>query len=114
MEIREIYDPFDGLPVTVTIFEDGTISYTHRVSHKVRHGKISNGYLCIPMEFLNEKSIQAAKAAELLGLSRMRITQLCDAQTLNSDIIGSSLFVSYDDVMRYKRENRKPGRKEKK
>ena len=113
MEIRQIYDPFDGLPVTITIFDDGSFSYTNRVTHKVQHGTILDDCLCLclPLESTRSKSITASEAAKILNVSRMRITQLCDAGTLNSDIIGSSLFVSYDDVKRYAKNNRKPGRK---
>lgn len=113
MRTIEINNPFDGLPVTLTIFQDGTFSATHLVTHEVIAGRFEDGYIRIPVEFCEKGySIPANEAAEELGVSRMRITQLCNEGKLRSAMIGSSLFVSKLDVLRYGLSDRTPGRKE--
>ena len=112
MEKIDIFNPFDGLPVTLTAFDDGTFSATHLVTHETIAGRIEDGYMRIPMDFcMKGHAIQANEAAELLGVSRMRITQLCNEGKLRSAMIGSSLFVSNRDVLQYAVSNRTPGRK---
>lgn len=113
MRTIEINNPFDGLPVTLTIFQDGTFSATHLVTHEVIAGRFEDGYIRIPVEFCEKGySIPANEAAEELGVSRMRITQLCNEGKLRSAMIGSSLFVCNDDVLQYAKSDRTPGRKE--
>lgn len=110
----EINNPFDGLPVKLTVFNDGVFSAVHAVTHEIVTGRFDDdGYLRIPMKFINQGySIPANEAAERLGVSRMRITQLCNEGKLRSAMIGSSLFVSNDDVITYANSDRTPGRKE--
>lgn len=110
----EICNPFDGLPVKLTVFKDGTFSAVHLVTHEIVTGRFEDEYIRIPVKFCDSGySIPANEAAERLGVSRMRITQLCNEGKLHSAMIGSSLFVSYDDVVLYEKSERKPGRKEK-
>ena len=113
MHSLEIANPFDGLPVKLTCFDDGTFSATHAITHEVITGRFEDGYMRIPVEFCNSNAaITANEAAERLGVSRMRITQLCNEGKLKSGMIGSSLFVSFYDVFQYSKMDRKPGRKE--
>ena len=111
----EICNPFDGLPVKLTVFEDGTFSAAHAITHEIVTGRFEDEYIRIPVRFCNTGySIPANDAAERLGVSRMRITQLCNEGKLRSAVIGSSLFVCNDDVMQYAKADRTPGRKEQK
>lgn len=111
----EIYNPFDGLPVKLTVFKDGTFSAAHLVTHEIVTGRFEDEYIRIPVKFCNTGySIPANDAAKRLGVSRMRITQLCNEGKLHSAMIGSSLFISNDDVMQYAKADRTPGRKEQK
>lgn len=113
MHTVEINNPFDGLPVTLTVFNDGIFTAVHRITHEIVTGRFEDECIKIPVKFINEGySIPANEAAEELGVSRMRITQLCNEGKLRSAVIGSSLFVSKLDVLRYGLSDRTPGRKE--
>ena len=109
----EINNPFDGLPVKLTVFNDGVFSAVHAVTHEIVTGRFEDECIKIPVKFINEGySIPANEAAERLDVSRMRITQLCNEGKLRSAVIGSSLFVCNDDVVAYAKSDRTPGRKE--
>lgn len=114
MHKAEIFDPFTGLPVTLMIYDDGSVSFDHLVTHETIHAKFAGEYFCIPVIALeNNYSISANEAADRLDVTRMRITQLCNEGRLRSSMIGASLFVSYDDVVEYEKSDRTPGRREK-
>lgn len=110
-------DPIYGLPVDVCTFSDGKFSIMHKITHDVINGQFADidGEICIilPLSCIDQasKSISANDAAEMLNVSRMRITQLCNEGKIRSAMIGSSLYVCYDDVASYKDSNRTPGRK---
>lgn len=120
MECITIPDPIYGLPLTVKLFDDGTYAYEHAITHQVVTGK----YCCVDKARMQYRfglnftakefpiTIPAADAAERLGVSRMRVTQLCNEGKIRSAMIGSSLFVNLDDVMAYGNSDRTPGRKE--
>ena len=113
MQTVEVSNPFDGLPVTITVFKDGTFSAVHAVTHEIVTGRFEDECIRIPVRFCNTgHSIPANEAAERIGVSRMRITQLCNEGKLRSAMIGSSLFVCNDDVLQYAKSDRTPGRKE--
>lgn len=117
MKGLSIYDPIYGLPLKINLFDDGQFSFVHPVTHKVITGQYSKYALTIPIDLFNQENqtqtITAGDAAEILGITRMRVTQLCTEGKIKSVIIGSSLFVDYHDVMRYLNSDRTPGRKEK-
>ena len=109
----EINNPFDGLPVKLTVFNDGIFTAIHHITHEIVTGRFEDEYIRIPVKFCNQGyAIPANEAAELLGVSRMRITQLCNEGKLRNGMIGSSLFVSNDDVLKYAKSDRTPGRKD--
>lgn len=116
MKCISIYDPIYGLPLEISLFDDGQFSFVQPVTHRVITGQYSKYALTIPLDVFEQenqsRSIPSSEAAEILGISRTRITQLCNAGKLRSAIVGNSLFVDYDDVMQYKDSDRTPGRKE--
>lgn len=116
MKRLSIYDPVYGLPLEISLFDDGQFSFVQPVTHHVITGQYSKYALTIPIDVFEQenqsRSIPSSEAAEILGISRTRITQLCNAGKLRSAIIGNSLFVDYADVMSYKDSDRTPGRKE--
>ena len=117
MKGLSIYDPIYGLPLNINLFDDGQFSFMHPVTHKVITGQYSKYALTIPIDLFNKenqnKTITASEASEILGITRMRVTQLCTEGKLHSTIIGSSLFVDYQDVLQYLNSDRTPGRKDK-
>lgn len=68
-----------------------------------------------PIVIDNNEYLTAADAAEYLGLSRARISQLMKNGKLNSKYIGANALVPISDVKMYKAlegsDERKPGRK---
>lgn len=113
MEKGIIYDPFFGLPIEIEIGDGGNISYKHPVTHRRIPCRYTAGVLSIPYDAdYPQRSISASEAAEMLGVSRMRITQLCNDGKLAHCTIGNSLFVDRGDVICYRAMDRTPGRKE--
>ena len=113
MEKGIIYDPFFGLPIEAEIGDGGDIAYRHPVTHSRILCTYADGMLSIPFDAdYPQISISANEAAEMLGVSRMRITQLCNDGKLAHCTIGNSLFVDRGDVICYKAMDRTPGRKE--
>lgn len=114
MERITIPDPIYGLPLTVQFFNDGTIAYEHAITHQVVTGKYCLDSCKLIIDYAPDifpDTISATEAAERLGVSRMRVTQLCNEGKIRSAMIGSSLFVNLDDVMAYGSSDRTPGRK---
>ena len=113
MEAIELCNPFDGLPVKLTVFNDGVFTAVHAITHEIVTGRFEDEYIRIPVKHcMDADSIPANEAAEMLDVSRMRITQLCNEGKIRSGMIGSALFVSKSDVMEYANGDRTPGRKE--
>ena len=115
MKSINIYDPIYGLPLKLNLFDDGQFSFVHPITHRVITGQYSKYALTIPIDVFDQenqtRAITAGEASEILDISRMRVTQLCTSGKLKSAIIGSSLFVDYDDVLQYLNSDRTPGRK---
>lgn len=113
MEKGIIYDPFFGLPIEAEIGDGGDIGCRHPVTHRRIPCIYEDGMLSIPFDAdYPQRSISASEAADMLGVSRMRITQLCNDGKLAHCTIGNSLFVDRGDVICYKAMDRTPGRKE--
>lgn len=113
MEKGIIYDPFFGLPIEAVVHANGELVYRHPITHRKVQCRYEDGVLSIPYDAdYPQRSISASEAAEMLGVSRMRITQLCNDGKLAHCTIGNSLFVDRGDVMCYKAMDRTPGRKE--
>ena len=113
MEKGIIYDPVFGLPIEAIVHANGELVYRHPVTHRKVQCRYEDGVLSIPYDAdYPQRSISASEAAEMLGVSRMRITQLCNDGKLAHCTIGNSLFVDRGDVICYKAMDRTPGRKE--
>ena len=114
MIMKWINDPVYGLPLQITLFDDGSFTYTHAVTGLLMHGF----YDCLRDTYTFagkntiEQSISASDAANMLQVSKVRISQLCDEGKLSSAFIGSSLFISLSDVIAYRDSDRTPGRKQ--
>ena len=103
MQRQKIYDPFHGMETDLLFFDDDTFWFQSSNGQQYK-GKMTNDYVCFPIEATQNETISANEAAEMLNVSKMRITQLCQMGKLHSSFVGTSLRISKADVEKYKAE----------
>lgn len=83
----------------------------HPIEHYPFEAYVNERYeLCIPLKFFEHiETVNATEAAQLLGVSRQRMSQLVNSSVLNAHMVNGSPVFKLDDVLAYKQE-RKPGR----
>lgn len=90
---------FDGVEARSV---DGTAELSHE-----RQGDMMNGYIAMnPARYF----IGAQEAADMLGITRSRVTQLCSSGQLRSARGADGLYITRESVMQRMSDEPSPGR----
>lgn len=106
--------PFTGVEFEAMKDQLGNVFTRHAITgESIRLAYIpSTRMYSAPTEaFRHVKTITPSDAAELIGISKSRVSTLCQSGRLKSVTIGNSVFISEDSAIEYRDSERKAGRR---
>ena len=68
-------------------------------------------YVIETEQFMHTETVTPSEAAEIIGVSKPRISALCQSGQLKSVTVGNSVIISKDSVIEYRDSERKAGRR---
>lgn len=110
MKIHNFTSPFTGVDFTA-VESNSELIVTNVITGKQMHLPLINDQVHVPTSLLKHVDmIDAKEACMKLHISRQRLSQLVNAETLRPIFIGNSQYFLIDDVLEYKgkRKNGRP------
>ena len=108
--------PLTGVEFEVAVNEPDLVPFAKATTHHPLLHEPVDMYvnerfeLCIPLKhFAHIETLTRAEAAELLGVSRQRITQILSENIIDSHIVNNSVLFKKEDIIDYM-NGRKIGR----
>ena len=105
MEIKAITDPFTGTENAVFEFDNGNLLFEHAITKEniiVEYDALENVYKIPAYAFKYRAVLTLKEAAELLGVSKMRVSSMCKTGILKcSKVCEKILLIDYDSVCDY-------------
>lgn len=104
--------PFTGQEFTALEYADGRLLVKHPLTGEdiVVNWNCSCQRYYFPKKYLKHvETCNKEQAAEILDVSRQRIAQIVEAQTIPIHMVGGETVFLLSDVLAYK-DTRKPGR----
>lgn len=105
MEIKAITDPFTGTENAIVEFDNGNLLFEHALTHEniyLEYDALENCYK-VPAYALKYRAVLTLnEAAELLGVSKMRVSSMCKTGLLKSaKVCDKIILVDYQSIMDY-------------
>ena len=103
--------PFTGVDFEAMEYDDGSMLITHPItSEQVKiHKSLAFGGFVVPFHmFAKQDTVTMTQAAEMLDVSRQRISQIVKNDVIPYKTVDGSVVFIRDDVLEYK-QNRKVG-----
>ena len=107
--------PFTGGNFTALQDTDGNLYVKHALTNediKINWNNSIKRYNIPKNAFKHIETVNMSVAAEILGVSKQRISQIANDQIIPSFIVNETRLFRYDDVVEY-RDNRTVGRPKK-
>lgn len=112
MKVRTFTDPFTACDFLAVQIDD-TLTITNAMTDEKMTFKIEDEAICVPLSlFEHVETLDVKETCDILEISRQRLSQLVNANTLHPIYIGSSQHFVYEEVLNYKKR-RKTGRPKK-
>lgn len=114
MKLEKMGDPFTGQEIDVVKFEDGSYAFDLAFSHEtvaVAYNKELDAF-AIPakcFEYVHTLSLQ--EAADMLQVSKMRVSTLCAKGQLQHTKINGIIRIKYDSIVQYQNKRDSKGYK---
>lgn len=96
--------PFTGVPFDALENADGSLIVQHPltgVHMRVGFNEPSNRYLLDRSQFQHVETVTQAQAAELLGVSRARVSAIVRDETIPHYVVNGSNVFLLDDIKAY-------------
>lgn len=114
MKLKKLCDPFTGIEINVAEFDDRTFLFDKCFTHEsvaVGYDATTDRYTIPASAFKLVYSVSLAEAAEILGVSKMRVSAMCGKGQLQYSKVNGIMLVSYDSIMEYRINRDKRGYK---
>lgn len=109
MKLKTLTSPFTGLDFKAFEIDDMLIFHNPISNEKITL-KVEDGNIMLPLDLCEHVEIvNTVEAANILCVSRQRIREIVQNETLQSFNIAGQTFFKFDDVLEYRR-TRKAGR----
>ena len=111
MKLKRFSDPFTGAPIDAIQFEQDVLIFDAPLKGDKIECRIIEDHVQIPLKcFEHVELIDAKEAAMELHVSRQRMIQLVESETLKPVYLGKTQYFALHDVLEYKkiRKNGRP------
>lgn len=111
MELKRFSDPFTGAPIDAIQLEQDVLIFDAPLTNDKIVCQIVGDHIKIPLQrFEHVELVDAKEAAMELHVSRQRMIQLVESETLKPVYLGKTQYFALDDVLEYKkiRKNGRP------
>lgn len=78
---------------------------------RIAYVPLSNSYALRAEHFDHIETVTPTEAAEIIGVSKPRISALCQSGQLKNVTVGNSVIISKDSAIEYRDSERKAGRR---
>lgn len=112
MEKITITCPFTGVPFTALKTTDGSLLAQNPITKetmRIGYNKPSKRYLLNECYFRSNETVSCTEAAQILGVSRARISAIIRDDVIPSFIVNKKTVFKREDIIRYS-ESRTVGR----
>ena len=113
MKLKKLCNPFTGHELNVAEFEDGSFVFDKAFDHEtiaVGYDKEHDLYMIPARAFKMVYSVSLVDAANILGVSKMRVSAMCAKGQLQYTKVNGVLQIAYDSIIDY-RDKRDSARK---
>ena len=104
---QKITDPFTGLEINVKEFANKNILVENPITKETcifKYDYLTNTYTFDAAALLHIKTITLNEAAELLEVTKMRVSKMCSTGILKSTNVCGRVLVDYNSVIEYMKE----------
>lgn len=108
MEFRKFTEPFSGTEFDALEFDDGSLLFDTAFigeSCSVAYNKELDAYMLPASVFRHRATVSLSEAAEILGVSRMRISKLCSKNQLKHTKVNGIISIDWESIDEYNNIN---------
>lgn len=112
MKLQTMSNPFTGHEMKVPVFDDGSFIFDCAFTHKtiaVGYDSEHDVYIIPAKAFEHVQTVSLVEAAEMLDVSKMRVSTLCAKGQLRFSKINGVIAIEYESVLDYMHNREEKG-----